>query len=248
MVKKIEEAMDFPICPGSQREIFLRFDATLDSTGTVSKERRSATEVIRTLQRGDSIVLRGKVLSNPTVEGCTFREFVFFKIHKIEKQNSDSTATKKSKINVAPWWKLVWPYRLFASLVLLIIFSAPSIHLFLLRSRMRSRKMESYLLRNGREWILLTLHMHGMETGNETDAEFAVRMEREHGLLLAPFFEKYIAFRYAGRVHGNVSDIAKQTEMLVQQLLHSRFTVFVRLLHHVYLWRYLRFINRRKTV
>jgi len=248
MVKKIEEAMDFPICPGSQREIFLRFDATLDSAGTVSKERRSATEVIRTLQRGDSIVIRGKVLSNPTVEGCTFSEFAFFKIHKIEKQKSDSTATKKSKINVAPWWKLVWPYSLFASLVLFILFSAPSIHLFLLRSRMRSQETESYLLRNGREWILLSLHMHGVESDNETDAEFAVRMEREHGLLLAPFFEKYIAFRYAGQVHRNVSGIAKQTEILVHQFLCSRFTVFVRLLHHLYLWRYLRFVNRRKTV
>jgi hypothetical protein len=247
-VSRRDEAQDIAVCgdaiPGG---VALVFDTSRDARVGISEERRLATEVAGKLRAGDSVVAIGSQSRNPRVPTCSFEVFVFHRISAPARAKADSAHTEVRKDTKKSWWRSPLPYLLLGLTLLILLFSVPSIHRAALRRSIRRSASESVRLRKTRDWLMLTMHLGGFPSVNETDMEYAARMEADKGIAARDFFEQYLRARYFGIAPSDQSSLCSRLIEDVRRREKASSGAFRTLLRRMNLWEYIRFINRRKT-
>jgi transglutaminase-like putative cysteine protease len=247
-VSRRDEAQDIAVCgnaiPGG---VALVFDTTRDARVGISEERRLATEVAGRLRAGDSVVAIGSQGRNPRVPTCSFDVFVFHRITAPARAKTDSARTESRKDTRKSWWRSPLPYLVLGLALIILLFSAPSIHRAALRRSIHRAASESARLRKTRDWLMLTMHLGGFPSVNETDMEYSARMEADKGIAARDFFGQYLRARYFGAAPSDRLSLCTRLIEDVERQEKTSSGVFRILVRRLNLWEYIRFINRRKT-
>jgi hypothetical protein len=246
-VRLTSEASDTVLrvfAPGQRAR--LRFDGTMETAGVPSKERGAATDVIRSLRPGDSVIARGARGANAELERGTSEVFLFTHIARAQRAEKDSAGAAARTPDSKHWWNRPLPWIAAGLALLLLLFLFPTLHLRALARRATRAKEAKLQLSAARDWLLLALHMQHLSPERETDLEFAHRAGTRLGIDLAPFIERYLRYRYTDAADGDCGRDCSDMIVAVRGALlrEGRLRVFARRRN---LWEYVRFINRRKT-
>jgi transglutaminase superfamily protein len=235
------EQVDWPHCPDfAMKSITALFDSSYGN-------KNRAASVLSTVVEGDTVILTGRKEVNIDANDCSFKEFRWYSIKRIQQQTRDSLAPAEDASSTSgfaiPWTLLLT----LLGLLIVIIHFLPTLHLWMLRSRAMGTNDARQRFGLLREWLMMNFHLNGYPSIHETDMEYAHRLQSEAGAHLEAFFRSYIRSRYYYCDSDGTEIVSASAIQEVKRVIREQKNIFQRLWARVHLWEYFRVINRKKT-